>query len=83
MGTPEDLARAELARFLDDLREHCEQRCKELGRELPVLILVGSAGPYVAASGNVDTIRGALLRYLSIGEPTPAMYQPRRPFGPL
>jgi len=83
MDAAEELARAELARFLDDLLKHCEQRCKQLGRELPALVLVGGTGQHLAATGNVVDLRGVMLQFLSIGEPTRAMYVPRRPFGPL
>ena len=84
MDAPEDLiARAELARFLDDLLKHCEQQCRQAGRELPRLVLVADIGPHVAAAGNVFDVRNVVLKWLSMGEPTRTMYEPRRPFGPL
>lgn len=83
MNAPDELARAELARFLDDLLKHCEQRCRQAGREPPTLVLIAGAGPHLAATGNVVDLRGVMLQYLGTGEPTRAMYLPRRPFGPL
>lgn len=83
MNAPDELARAELAGFLDGLMKYCEQQCRNTGREVPRLVLVADIGPIVAASGNVFDVRNVVLKWLSMGEPTRSLYEPRRPFGPL
>lgn len=85
MATDDAIERAEEARFIDDLLRICVDRCRELGREPPFIVVMAGAGKRLLTACNAaePAMRLAMIEYISAAPERLDIHEYRRPFGPL